>query len=473
MDPTGEPRPINPNADRERPREASMQLRDGASATATQTVLMDPANESLADALRITFRLLQFGMIVLVGVFVFSGFQSVREGQSGIRLLFGKADSDVLEPGFRFAFPYPVGELVKVQTGTTALVENTAFWPSLPDGTPAGSVDQIPPRDRLRPAEDGSVLTADGAIAHTQWSIQYRRDDPRRFAATILPGDEDAIVRAAVQRGVVQAVATTTIDDLLKQGASGGEALAVRARSLAQATLDDAGSGILIENLSLEQKIPPRFLKERFDGVQAAASEATTSELEAETEASETLNRVAGPAAGPLIRLIDAYEAALETGDADEAERVLTTIDAVLEGGATAGELAGAESQTDIRVSGEVSRIIAEARRERSEAVLRARAELALFDAQRAKFEANPGLTIKQIGFDALRTFLDRPFVQVMSVPRNTDTLQLLLNADPDLRRALIRDRQFQEAVEAEERRERNRREGEFTIDRGLPTQQP
>jgi len=449
--------PIRPGAERERPRDASVQLSEGGP-SANAAVLMDPANQSLADALRITFRILQLGMFVLIVLFLLSGFQSIREGQAGIRLLFGKADSEVLEPGFRFSFPYPLGELVKVQTGAVRLAETRAFWTEGEGTTPAS-------RDRLPPARDGSVLTADGAIAHTQWSIQYRRSDPRQFAQNVTLGQEDAIVRAAVQRGVVQSVATTTIDDLLKQGASAGEPLAVRARVIAQATLDAAQSGIIIENLSLEQKSPPGFVKAKFDSVQAAASEATTAELNADTERREILNRVAGPSAEALIRLIRAYEAALETGDATRGEEILRAIHTVLEG--REAEFDG--EVIEANVSGDVARIIASARRERSQAVARARAELALFQAQLEKYRANPALSIKQSVYDALSEYLASPTLQMMFVPEGTDELVLRLNPDPDLRKELIRQQQLQEAIEAEERREQMRRGNEFTIERGTP----
>jgi hypothetical protein len=47
---------------------------------------LDPATKSLADALRITYRLLQASMVVLIGLYVLSGFQSVKESERGIRL---------------------------------------------------------------------------------------------------------------------------------------------------------------------------------------------------------------------------------------------------------------------------------------------------------------------------------------------------------------------------------------------------
>ena len=50
---------------------------------------MDPANQSFADALRLSFRILQLGILALVAVFLFSGFQTVEEGDLGVKTRFG------------------------------------------------------------------------------------------------------------------------------------------------------------------------------------------------------------------------------------------------------------------------------------------------------------------------------------------------------------------------------------------------
>ena len=51
---------------------------------------MDPANQSFADALRLSFRILQLGILALVAVFLFSGFQTVEEGDLGVKTRFGE-----------------------------------------------------------------------------------------------------------------------------------------------------------------------------------------------------------------------------------------------------------------------------------------------------------------------------------------------------------------------------------------------
>ena len=57
---------------------------------------------TLRDALRISYRLLQGGIIVLVALYVFSGFQSIDETERGIRVLTGRIVKDDLRPDLFF-----------------------------------------------------------------------------------------------------------------------------------------------------------------------------------------------------------------------------------------------------------------------------------------------------------------------------------------------------------------------------------
>jgi regulator of protease activity HflC (stomatin/prohibitin superfamily) len=310
-------------------REASVRL--GTTDERGDAALMDPANESLADALKITFRLVQFSMVILAGLFVFSGFQTVNEGERGVSVLFGKTRAIDLEPGFRFSAPYPFGELVKVQTGTLSPQINRAFWPFVNLGEEDGPVENLPRGRRLNAARDGSLITADLNLAHTQWRVNYRRDRVAEFVTNVIPEAEGAIVRHAVERAIVQAMAETTIDDLLRPE-GGTRALAQRVQETAQQMLDEIagagpdgvtqGIGVQIEQVDLARKIPPSSLIRQFAAVITARSEAQRARTDAEARRGETLNAVAGTAAGSLLEQIEQYEVVVETGPTQPRRRV-------------------------------------------------------------------------------------------------------------------------------------------------------
>ena len=77
-------------------REASAEfvINSEAGSDARLREAMDPANQSLTDALRLSFRLLQVGILALLAVFLFSGFQTVEEGDVGVRTRFGAIVGD-------------------------------------------------------------------------------------------------------------------------------------------------------------------------------------------------------------------------------------------------------------------------------------------------------------------------------------------------------------------------------------------
>ena len=77
-------------------REASAQLQvsEPIAAEAAIRQAMDPANQSLGEALKLSYRLLQFAILGLLVTFLFSGFQTVKEGFSGVKTVFGRVVGD-------------------------------------------------------------------------------------------------------------------------------------------------------------------------------------------------------------------------------------------------------------------------------------------------------------------------------------------------------------------------------------------
>ena len=69
---------------------AQFEVAAPVAAVAAMRQAMDPANQSLGEALRLSYRLLQVAIVGLIITFLFSGFQTVQEGMSGIRTIFGK-----------------------------------------------------------------------------------------------------------------------------------------------------------------------------------------------------------------------------------------------------------------------------------------------------------------------------------------------------------------------------------------------
>lgn len=446
-------------------RQASVTLR-ATSAADARAAAMDDANRSLAEALRVTFRLLQLAMVVLAVLYVLSGFQSVKADERGIRVVFGRATASDLPPGFQFSWPYPIGEMVKVNTGTQEARLNREFWPYVAPGKEdSTTIDQLSRTMKLNPDQDGALLTGDGNLAHTKWKVVYTRADPFDYARNVYTPQEEALVRAAVRRGVVRAVSEVTIDQLLKQSQSEDASIASRARLIAQETLDEIGAGIRVERLNLDgEVIPPVAVRSQFAGVQAAASRAGQAQTAAEQQAQTTLNFVAGLAAPDLLGQMDLYERQLAEGDRDAAALTLDRVYAIMEGRPV--DLGG--RVVEARVSGEVSRLLNEASQYRAEVVNSARADLALFRAKLEQFRSNPTVMVQTDWADAFKAFLAAESVSAFILPPGTADVRMHLNPDPDiLNEQVVADRR-RRAEEARRLREIEQQRQRFRTQEGV-----
>lgn len=450
-------------------RPASVQLRDETPPAAARSSMMDPANQSLADALRITFRLLQGAMLVLLLLYIASGFQSVKANERGLRVVTGRVVASDLPPGFHLSAPYPFGELIHVDVGNKDADVDRAFWPYVEPGNEGAALEQIRARPSLDPTQDGSLLTGDGSIAHTQWRAQYRRSDARIFTETIYPGDEIGFVNAAIARGVTHAVAEVEIDELLKQSSQEQDSVALRAAEIARQSLDaigESGSGLEIEQMSLKQKIPPLWLLEKFYNVLSAESRASKAREDAQRDAATLLTQTAGGSAGLLIQLIDEYEQQFDLGDEAAAAATLTRINRVLDGEPV--EIDGQEVR--VALGGDVAAMISRSMQYRDGAVDMARSELARFEAKLSQYQTNPSVMIATSWSEALESFFSDPNLEIFFNPTGTETLELVINADPIFRAKQEEAKRFEENEAIRDQRLKDIEEGRYETTEGLQT---
>ncbi|MDX2118222.1 MAG: SPFH domain-containing protein [Planctomycetota bacterium] len=435
IDPTNELRPgvlrapDEPSAGLPARRRSSATLSGPRSEVQDENALLDPANQSLADALRLTLRIIYLAMAVLVVAYLFSGLQTITEGTRGLRVILGKIESRNLLPGFQYSAPFPFGEIIRVETGESKLILDSGsdYWINLSDAEKVQSADKWNPRGKIDPRTDGSLITADGNLAHGRFAVTYRRQDADKWATNVIREEEQRLVRSAAQRGILQSVAQTNIDDLLKQVPGEAGSVAARAREIAQRSLDALDAGIFIEKLELTQVMPPLDTREKFSALQTAVAQASKAREDAAAEARTTLNAMAGEAHPALLAMIDKYEETLSTGDAKARQAALDAVNAALEG----------QGDVGTKVSGEVSKLMSEARQYRSQIVNQRRGELTSYLAKLAQFQSNPGVMINREWAEALTAFMSRDSVELFWLPPGLHTLQLQTNSDPDILKSL------------------------------------
>ncbi len=145
---------------------------------------LEAANQSLADALRWSFRLLSAIMVFVLVGFLFSGVRIVQPQQAGVKKVFG-AVTGVAREGLAFNWPYPVGEIIIVNIQDQSLdVED--FWMHLRADDRTRPLDEVKPESMgLRPGWDGALFTGDRNLLHMRAIVTYRIRDAVRYLQNI------------------------------------------------------------------------------------------------------------------------------------------------------------------------------------------------------------------------------------------------------------------------------------------------
>jgi regulator of protease activity HflC (stomatin/prohibitin superfamily) len=411
------------NAEPEQPRRGASAQFNVAETSNQQAALrqaMDPANESLAEALRLSYRVLQVAILVLVVVFCFSGFQSVSEGQTGVKTVFGaivgEPGQEQVRPGLQPFWPYPIGEVVLVDQKRVVELRRE-FWPKLKPGqtTIEQATQTADKADLLRPAMDsGTVITGDGDLAHVQVTAEYSVDDAVRLLGELDPASADVLVRSVLMQATVQTAAQFTLTELLESRDQPAQAL----RTLAQESLDRLKCGIQLTSVTIPQKIAPLAVRNIFQKVQEARERGKTLVEQAQQDANRTLVGIAGPENGVLLALIGDYESQLTRGDIVAADAAMDRIGAALEGPTAAGEVSQIIARAQAHQSALSSHLANEARR---------------LKGLSGSFRDNPTQLVRQLWLDALRETLDNSLVEVFSLGSGATGVKLAITSSPDI----------------------------------------
>ncbi len=385
----------------------------------------DPAQQSLAEALRVSFAILKIAMAALLVAYALSGTFSVGSNEAALRLRFGDyvgdSGSRVLERGTYLAAPFPIEEIVKVDTRPVTLTLDKEFWfetTAEESGLSRGRLQALK-AGPLHPLRDGSLITGDSNIAHAKWSITWRIADPVAYLTNVgNPRLAADLVRLVAQQGIVHTSAQLSADELLR-GVVDRE-LAVGAM---QRRLDDMSNGLVVDQLTLDKVSAPMRVAGSFDAVTTAESDRAGRIVAAQQERSRILGETAGEASTALLGLIVAHEQASERGDTAAAAAAEQRIEAAL-----------ADLRTDDRaVGGDVARIINAAKAYRTQIVEKVAGEAQTFEQLLPQYQRNPRLVLSKLWEDAREAILTGDDVETFyTVPGQ---LELQLNRDPALQK--------------------------------------
>ncbi len=241
----------------------------------------DSGTRALSEALRSSFFIVQVVMVLLVIVFLCSGFFQVGPQQRKIILRLGRplgvGKEALLGPGLHWAFPRPIDEVRTIPFTEIQTVRSTVGWYFTTPEEEATRQER-PPGNTLNPAVDGYTLTSDGNIIHARAVLSYRIEDPIRYEFDF--ADASNSVRNALDNALVFASARFKVDDILRHDPLGfKDAVRAKVNELAQ----KEGLGIAIEQCEV-QAIPPRRVRPAFELVNTASTTADAMRYQALSE---------------------------------------------------------------------------------------------------------------------------------------------------------------------------------------------
>ncbi len=236
--------------------------------------------------------------LVLVGLWAFSSFYTVRPEEQSVELFLGEFSS-VGNPGLNFA-PWPIMtyEVIPVTRENTEDI-----------GDSAG-----------RGGDTGLMLTTDANIVDIGFQVVWNVNDPARYLFNI--ADPQQTVRAVSEAVMREIIAESELSPILNRDRG---IIADTALEEIQATLDTYDSGIDVIRVNLDRADPPGEVIDAFRAVQAAEQERDRLERQADAYANTVLGGARGEAA-QVLEQAEGYRARVVNEAEGEASRFLAVL---------------------------------------------------------------------------------------------------------------------------------------------------
>ena len=217
---------------------------------------------------RLTRGTVAIGAIIILGLWAYSSFYTVKPEEQSVELFLGDYSSTG-NPGLNFA-PWPLVTYEKVNV-TSERTETIGSG---------------------RGGSDGLMLTTDANIVDIDFQVVWNVADPAKLLFNIR--DPELTVQAVSESTMREIIAASNLAPILNRDRG---LIADTAFENIQMTLDEYESGIRIVRVNLREADPPREVIDAFRDVQAAEQERDRLERQADAYANRVVAEARGQAA--------------------------------------------------------------------------------------------------------------------------------------------------------------------------------
>ena len=186
------------------------------------------------------------GLIVLIVVLIWiaSGFYIVDASQRGVVLRFGK-QVEITDAGPRWHFPYPIETVEVVNLSQVRTVE-------------VGYRENV----KNKMLKESLMLTDDENIIDIQFAVQYFLKDPAEYLFNNRMSDDKETVRQVAETAIREVVGRSKMDFVLYEGR---EQVSASTTKLIQDILDRYKAGIIVSKVTMQNAQPPEQVQAAFD----------------------------------------------------------------------------------------------------------------------------------------------------------------------------------------------------------------
>ncbi len=244
------------------------------------------------------------GLIPMLVILVWlgSGFYIVNAGERGVVLRFGKF-VETTQPGPRWHLPYPIESVEVVNQQQVRTVE-------------VGYRANV----KSKMLKESLMLTDDENIIDIQFAVQYILKSPEDYLFNNRHPDE--AVHQAAETAIREIVGKSKMDFVLYEGRA---EIAARAAKLMQDILDRYKTGISVSKVTMQNAQPPEQVQSSFDDAVKAGQDRERAKNEGQAYANDVVPRARG-AASRLLQEADGYKQrviANAQGDASRFKQIL------------------------------------------------------------------------------------------------------------------------------------------------------
>lgn len=230
-------------------------------------------------------------VLVVVAIWLLTGFYTVRPNEVGLNLVFGRYTGTTL-PGLNYNWPAPIGSVIKPAVTEVKTMEI---------GVRSAAEQRRGPRSTV---DEALMLTGDENIVDIDFAVQWQISPaaPQDYVFNLR--GPDATVKAVAEGVMREVIGKRTIQPILT---TDRQVIETEVRTQMQEVLDTYKAGVVIRLVQLLRADPPAEVIDAFRDVQAARQDQDRAKNEADTYASSIVPVARGDAQR-VIQEAEAYK---------------------------------------------------------------------------------------------------------------------------------------------------------------------